>query len=59
MEQYFEFKRLEVAKRMLLKSDATPAIIARQLGYPNVQYFSLIFKKITGVAPCDYRYSQN
>lgn len=59
LEQYFEFKRLEVAKRMLLKSDATPAIIARQLGYPNVQYFSLIFKKITGVAPSDYRYSQN
>lgn len=59
LEQYFEFKRLEVAKRMLLKSDATPASIARQLGYPNVQYFSLIFKKITGVAPSDYRYSQN
>lgn len=59
LEQYFEFKRLEVAKRMLLKSDATPTIIAHQLGYPNVQYFSLIFKKITGIAPSDYRYSQN
>lgn len=59
LEQYFQFKRLEVAKRMLLKSDATPAIVARQLGYPNVQYFSLIFKKITGVAPSDYRCSQN
>lgn len=59
LEQYFQLKRLEVAKRMLLKSDSTPTAVARQLGYPNVQYFSLIFKKQTGVAPNDYRYSQN
>lgn len=44
---------------MLLKSDVTPTVVARQLGYPNVQYFSLVFKKITGVAPNYYRYSQN
>lgn len=59
LEQYFQLKRLEVAKRMLLKSDSTPTAVARQLGYPNVQYFSLIFKKITGIAPSDWRYSQN
>ena len=59
LEQYFQLKRLEVAKRMLLKSDVTPTVVARQLGYPNVQYFSLIFKKITGVSPNNYRHSQN
>lgn len=59
LEQYFQLKRLEVAKRMLLKSDSTPTAVARQLGYPNVQYFSLIFKKLTGIAPSDWRYSQN
>lgn len=58
-DEYFRFKRLEAAKRMLLKSDTTPSVVARRLGYPNVQYFSLIFKKITGVAPSDYRCSQN
>ncbi|WP_455630393.1 AraC family transcriptional regulator, partial [Parabacteroides sp.] len=31
----------------------------RQLGYPNVRYFSLIFKKITGIAPSEYPYAQN
>lgn len=59
LEEYFQFKRLDAAKKMLLKADNTPAVVARKLGYPNVQYFSLIFKKITGVAPNDYRLSQN
>ena len=44
---------------MLLKNGNTPALVARQLGYPNVQYFSLIFKMITGIAPCEYPYAQN
>ena len=59
LEEYFQFKRLSVAKTMLLKNGNTPALVARQLGYPNVQYFSLIFKKITGIAPCEYPYAQN
>ena len=46
-EEYFQLKRLETAKRMLLQKDCMPTIIAKQLGYPSVQYFSLIFKKIT------------
>lgn len=59
LDEYFRLKRLEVAKRMLLNTKNTPTIIARQLGYPNVQYFTLLFKRITGVAPSEYRYSQN
>lgn len=59
LEQYFQFKRLEAAKRMLLKSGTTPTVVARQLGYPSVQHFSLVFKKITGISPSDYRFSQN
>lgn len=59
LKDFFQFKRLEIAKRMLLKSDTTPTIVARQLGYPSVQYFSLVFKKIIGVSPNDYRFSQN
>ncbi len=55
LDEYFQLKRLEAAKRMLLKAGNTPAIVARQLGYPNVQYFSLLFKKITGIAPNEYR----
>ena len=59
LDEYSQLKRLEAAKRMLLKAGNTPAIVARQLGYPNVQYFSLLFKKITGIAPNEYRYSNN
>lgn len=59
LDEYFQLKRLEAAKRMLLKAGNTPVIVARQLGYPNVQYFSLLFKKITGIPPNEYRYSNN
>lgn len=55
LDEYFQLKRLEAAKRMLLKAENPPAIVARQLGYPNVQYFSLLFKKITGITPKEYR----
>lgn len=59
LDEYFQLKRLNAAKRMLLKAENTPTVVARQLGYTNVQYFSLLFKKITGITPSDYRYSQN
>lgn len=57
--EYFQLKCLDIAKKMLLNTQNTPTMVARRLGYPSVQYFSLIFKKITGVAPNEYRYSQN
>lgn len=59
IHEYFEFKRLEASKTMLLNPQNTVSMIAEKLGYSNVQYFSRIFKKITGVAPCDYRLAQN
>lgn len=54
-DEYFQLKRLEAAKRMLLKEGSTPALVARQLGYVNVQYFSLLFKKMMGVSPAGVR----
>lgn len=59
LDEYFQLKRLEVAKKMLLKTENTPAIIARQLGYTSVQYFSQLFKKVTGIAPNEYKCSLN
>ncbi len=58
-DEHFQLKRLEAAKRMLLKPGNTPTSVARQLGYTSVQHFSLLFKKITGVAPGEYRCSVN
>ena len=59
LTEYFQLKRLYIAKNLLLKTDSAPSAIACRLGYPSVQYFSLIFKKITGLAPNEYRCSQN
>lgn len=59
IHEYFEFKRLEASKTMLSNPQNTVSAVAEKLGYPNVQYFSCIFKKITGITPCDYQRTQN
>lgn len=59
LDEYSQFKRLEVSKKMLLEQGDTAGMVAEKLGYPNVQYFSRIFKKITGIAPNEYRLAQN
>lgn len=59
LEEYFEFRRLDTARRLLSEGMHTPAAVARLLGYPNVQCFSLIFKKVVGVPPGEFRYSRN
>lgn len=58
-DEYFQMKRMDAAKGLLHDPDNTPVIVARKLGYPNVQYFSLIFKRITGLAPNEYRRMPN
>lgn len=57
--EYFQFKRLEAAKSMLLEPDNTTGKVVEKLGYANVQYFSRLFKRLTGVAPNEYRHTRN
>ena len=59
LEEYFEFRRLDTARRLLSEGMHTPAEVARLLGYPNVHCFSLIFKRVVGVPPGEFRYSRN
>lgn len=59
IQEYFQFKRLEASRRMLLEPGNTAGMVAEKLGYASVQYFSRVFKKITGIAPSDYRLAQN
>lgn len=59
LTEHFEFRRLDAAKKLLLDASNTPASVSRRLGFPSVQYFSLVFKRITGVSPSEYRYSRN
>lgn len=48
--EYFQLKRMEASKKMLSDKSNTVSMVAEQLGFSNVQYFSSLFKRITGVA---------
>lgn len=55
----FQQKRMEVSKSLLLDKNNTVTDIAARLGFPNVQSFCRLFKRLTGAAPNEYRFSQN
>lgn len=57
--EYAQQKRLLTAKKLLMKQDNTVSAVASKLGYPSVQYFSRLFKKIIGIAPNEYKLAQN
>lgn len=48
---------IDKAKDMLLKSNATVATVAYDLGFEYPQYFARLFKKKTGMTPTEYRKS--
>lgn len=58
-EEYIQIRRMDAAKELLHNPGNTPVVVARRLGYPSVQYFTLIFKRITGIAPNEYRRMPN
>ena len=59
LDEYVQLKRLEEARRMLAQPGATPSAVARQLGFSSVNQFCHLFKRITGIAPGEYRNSRN
>lgn len=52
---YLTNYRISIAKRLLSSTDLKIADIARSVGYPNLSYFSRVFKNTTGVAPFHFR----
>lgn len=52
---YLTKYRIEKAKEMLRHSDLKSYEIADRVGYVDPQYFSLIFKKTTGMTTTEYR----
>lgn len=52
---YINNYRMERARELLKDSELTLSEIAQAVGYSNQQYFSKIFKDITGVTPGYYR----
>ncbi|WP_349768228.1 helix-turn-helix domain-containing protein [Phocaeicola vulgatus] len=52
---HMQLKQIEVAKERLRSSQEPLTQIVRELGFPSIQYFSFLFKKITGITPNEYR----
>lgn len=52
---YLNRVRIEKAKEMLTETNAKSCDIAVRVGYGNINYFSNIFKKLTGLYPIEYR----
>lgn len=57
--EYITRKRIERAKQLLANSRLKTYEIAEQIGYHDTNYFSLAFKKNTGLSPKDFRDRQN
>lgn len=55
-DSYVQTKRIEMAKRKLTGSNIPLRQIVATLGFPSVQYFCYIFRKLTGYAPNNYRF---
>lgn len=52
---YIMCKRMEKAKDLLNKTNLKVSNIANEVGYKDINYFSLAFKKYTGMSPMEYR----
>lgn len=53
--EYIVKKRIEQAKSLLETTNIKTGQIAQMVGYRDTNYFSLAFKKHTGVSPTQYR----
>jgi len=51
--------RMKKAIQLIRKGEMKSYEVAQQVGYPNPQYFSVVFKKYTGYSPTEYRNAAN
>ena len=54
-KEYLIEKRIELAKRLLIQTDASVSEISVSAGYDDPLYFSRIFKNRTGLSPLSYK----
>ena len=52
---YLDQVRIEHSKELLLRDDAKVYTVAARVGYKNVDYFHIKFKKLTGMSPAEFR----
>lgn len=53
--QYLTSLRMRKAMEYLENTDQSVAVIAKNVGYEDSQYFFRVFKKVTGMTPLQYR----
>lgn len=53
--QYFNYRKIELARGMLDHSDRSVSEILETLGFMDSSYFSRLFKKYVGCSPTQYR----
>lgn len=53
--EYIANRRIAAAKSLLINTLLEIAEIGRQVGYPDRNYFSIVFRRIEGISPRDYR----
>ena len=56
--EYIAKRRISQAKSLLLNTDSDIGDIGKQVGYEDRNYFSIVFKKLEGVSPREYRRSR-
>lgn len=54
-KKYLTMVRIEKAKELLTNPKLKVHHVAEQVGYSNDDYFSKIFKQVTGISPTEYR----
>lgn len=55
VQEHVQFKRIEIAQKLLQTTDKPISLIANELGYSSAQYFTRLFTKIAGCSPNEYR----
>lgn len=58
VSDYIAEVKIEHAKKLIDSGQYLIYEIADQLGFESAYYFSKVFKKVTGMSPKDYKYSQ-
>ena len=53
--EFVSLKRIDIARGQLLRTGKSVSCIAEELGFPSVQYFSRLFKRLVGHAPNECR----
>lgn len=59
LTEYIRHLRMEYAQRLLSQTDASVSSIALNTGYPDVNYFSRLFRRHTGLTPTEFRSRSN